>query len=195
MRFRAHAGTFIYCSLALLLAAGLYQRVANPSLEYRLDPSPAQSAPMQAREHEHPPLAPEDAEKLAQAMAGLRENPADAGRLLAIAGIFSRNKDWINAITFLKRAAAADPADARPPAYLGVAYSARGEFAKAAEALENALALAPGDAAVQFSLAHIYRDRCNKPERAKELFEAVAASPSADSTLREQARRELGLKP
>lgn len=187
-QFRTHAVAFLAACLMLMLAAGLYQRVANPSLEYHLDHAPAASE----ADHDHPPLSPEETEKLNRAMADLGTAPNDIGKLLAIADIFRRNKDWINAAAFLARAAEAAPADMRPRYYQGVTLAQKGEFANAAMAFEHALRLAPENAPAQFNLAVLYRYHLDKPEKARSLFNAIASSPSSDASLRQKAKEELG---
>lgn len=188
--FRAHAVTFLAASLVLLLAAGLYQRVANPALHLHMDAPPpaAQAAPA---DHDHPPLTPEDNAKLGQAMGKLRENPADTETLLEIAAIFSRNNDWINAVTFLERAAQAAPKDMRPRFFLGVALASQGRHAEAAAAFEKTLTLAPGNAEARFNLGILYRYYLHQNDKAADLFRTVAESPEAGENLRELARKEL----
>lgn len=186
--FRANGATFLGLAVLLLLATGLYQRVANPSLAHHLD-APQSAAP--AADHDHPPLTPQDTEKLGQAMAQLRERPADTNLLLSIADIFNRNKDWRNAVEFLSRAAEIAPKDMRPQYFLGVALASSGEHANAAAAFEKALAIDPTSAQSRFNLAVLYRYYLNRPEKAKELLQEVAASPLAEPALREQAKKEL----
>ena len=186
--FRPHAGTFLFLGLALLLATGLYQRVANPSLEYRLG-APASNA--QAAEHEHPPLTPEDAQALSRAMAKLQRNPSDLDLTLHIAAIFSRNKDWINAVAFLDKALHLAPSDMRPRYFLGVALAGKGEYAQSATAFEQALAIEPDNVHSMFNLGILYRHYLRKPGEAAELFRKVTASPNADNELRKKAEEEL----
>lgn len=187
--FRANGAAFLGFALLLLLAVGLYQRIANPSLTYHLDAQ--QHAPAPAADHDHPPLAPEDAEKLGNAMTRLRENPADAELLLSIADIFGRNKDWRNALGFLERAAEVAPKDFRPQYLRGITLANMNEHARAAEAFEKALELDATNTRSRFNLAVLYRYYLNKPEKARELLRDVASSPLADPALREQAKKEL----
>lgn len=115
MRFRAHAGTFLFFCLALMLATGVYQRVANPALSYHLDhpveeqntpQAPLPQAPLPQPSGPGMRMTPEQSEKLAHAMAELKENPNDAAILLRIATIFSDLGDRQNAERFAARAAA-----------------------------------------------------------------------------------------
>ena len=189
MRFRTHAGTFLACGLVLLLATGLYQRVANPSLEYHLEhgqadsAAPAEDAPL--------PMSLEEREKLARAMAGLREDPLNAETHMLIANIFMRHKDWHNAVAFMERAVAAAPENA--PAWHGYGLMLFGhkEFAKSAEAFERALALNPGYVSAMTNLIILYRRELGKPERATELARAVLVLPQADEHAKNIARNEL----
>lgn len=180
---------FLVFAIVLLLCAGLYQRIANPSLEHRLAVSSAATG--QAAEHEHPPLTPDDTEKLGQAMAKLREHPADVNLLLSIADIFSRNKDWLNAEGFLNRAVEIAPRDMRPRYLLGVALAGKGDYPAAAAAFEKALTIDPTSAQSRFNLAILYRYYLDKPEQAVALLREVAASPVAAPALREAATKEL----
>lgn len=113
MRRNARAGTFLFCCLALLLATGLYQRVANPSLEHHLRHSPASmpekpiptSSPAPGLE-KPVPFSPADAETLAKAMKELRDTPNNPDIHRRIAEIFLRYNDQRTAAKFLERAAA-----------------------------------------------------------------------------------------
>ncbi len=118
MRPHVRAGTFLFCCLVLLLGAGIYQRIARPSLEYHLRQTPARlpekpipsSAPgTDAAVPQTTPLTPEDAETLANAMRELRGQPDNPEIYRRIADIFIRHKDWHNAAKFLERAAALTP--------------------------------------------------------------------------------------
>lgn len=193
-RFQAYAPAFLACCVAALLATGLYQRVANPELHYHMQ-SPAtatQTAP--PPDHDHPPLGPEDTASLGQAMNKLRATPGDVETLLEIAAIFSRNRDWINAVTFLERAVAANPSDMRPRYFLGVALASQGRHAMAAKAFEETLALSPANDHARFNLGILYRYYLDRPDKALELFTAVAESPEADESLRNMAQKELAKK-
>lgn len=190
-RMRSHAGTFLVCAAALLLLAGIYQRVANPSLTFHLETA----APADAAGHDHPALAPEDAEMLGRAMARLQKTPEDLDLLLSIAAIFSRNKDWINAVGFLDRAVHLAPSDMRPHYYLGIAFASQGDYAKAEKAFESALAASPGNPETMFSLGVLSRYHLGKPQKAAEMFRAVAASPAAREDLRKNAREQLTTGP
>lgn len=183
---RARAGAFLTASILLLLCAGLYYRVAEPSLTFFMETGDARTA-----DHDHPPLAQDDAEQLGRAMARLEKNPDDADLMLHIAEIFIRNKDWRNAVSFLERAALLAPADMRPPYFLGLALSGGGEYARAEKAFLKALEASPGNPQSMFNLAVLYRYHLGEPEKAAELFAAVAASPASDAPLRDGARREL----
>lgn len=186
-RFRPRAAAFLFCAIALLFLTGIYQRVASPSLIYPMDEGAASSA----EEHDHPPLTPEDSEKLAQAMTALQKDPENVDRLLSIAHIFSRNKDWMNAIGFLDRATHLAPNDMRPQYFLGLAFASTGDHFKAEKSFEQALGIAPGNPQAMFNLAVLYRYHLGKPEKADELFRAVAISPMTESGLRESARRQI----
>lgn len=121
MRFNAHAGTFLFCCLVLLLATGLYQRVARPSLDYHLEHSSAQLPEKSSQPAPAPTsgtanamrMPPEDAAMLGQAMKTLRDQPNNPEILITIADIFIRHKDWQNAAHFLQHAATAAPGDVR----------------------------------------------------------------------------------
>ena len=189
LNFRSNGAVFLGFAILLLLATGLFQRVANPSLTYHLDAQP--SAVPTATEHDHPPLTPEDAETLGKTMAQLRERPTDINLLLSIADIFNRNKDWRNAIGFLERAAAAAPQDMRPQYFMGVTLAGQGEHARAAVAFEKVLAIDPANVQARFNLAILHRYYLNEPNSAERMLREVVASPLADPSLREQAKKEL----
>lgn len=201
MQFHSHAGTFIACGLALLLATGLYQRVANPSLEYHLNHGPsassASSAPSMPPDGMAPgaetpePMSAGEREKLAKAMADLRENPANAETHMLIADIFLRHKDWHKAIRFMERAVAVAPDNATAWHAYGFVLFGHKEFEKSGEAFERALVLKPGYASAMTNLIILYRQKLGKPERAKELAKAVLASPDADEHAQNIARDAL----
>lgn len=191
--FRNYGASFLGFAILLLLVAGFYQRIVNPSLEYRLG-VPVTGATA-SQDHDHPPLPEKDAEELGRAMAQLRDNPANPDLLIFIADIFSRNKDWLNAVGFLNRAAEIAPSDMRPHYYLGVALAGKGEHANAAAAFEKALHLAPDSAQSRFNLAILYRYYLNRQEKAVELLRAVANAEETDGALRRKAQEELASHP
>ena len=198
MHFRAHAGTFLACSLVLLLATGLYQRVANPALEYHLEhssvatPTPAVPSTSVASDTGAPlPIRPEDGEKLAQAMADLKKNPTNAQTNMLIANIFMQHRDWHNAVKFMERAVSAAPDDAAVWHSYGLILFGHKEYEKSTEAFERALALNPSDTSAMTNLIVLYRREPGNPERALELARAVLASPKADEHTKNIAKSEL----
>lgn len=185
MRFSAHAGTVVICFAVLLGATFLYQRVANPSLEYTLDtPQTATSG------HEHPPLAPEDAKALGSLMEELRAKPDDSEIVLRIVAIFMRNSDWINAAAFLDKAAELAPEHNRAWHLLGFVRSQQGQYRQAAEAFEKAVAIS-AEPQSMFSLGVMYRYHLNQEQKALAQFIAVKNSPKSDNPLRERAEQEI----
>ncbi len=191
---------FLIVAVLAVLAAGVYQRVINPSLTQALNvPSSERGAMPQGAAEEGQqrppmPLPQADGAELAALMARLKEMPTNLDILLEISGIFTRNKDWPNALGFLRRAAELAPADMRPPYFLGITLAAKGDFADAAAAFEKALLLSPGNAAASFNLAIMYRHYLNQPDKGKELLQAIIASKDADEAIKDRARQELERK-
>ena len=189
---RARSRTFLLLSLLLLLAAGLYYRVAHPSLRYHLEHGPSVASPSAADPaHDHPPLSPEENAELARLMGVLRQSPSDVNSLLAIADLFSRNKDWRNALAFFDRAAQAAPSDMRPWYFRGVALAGIQDYAGAAAAFEHALERVLGNDSIRYNLAVLYRYHLNRPSEAASLFGAIVASPAAPESLKARAREEV----
>lgn len=186
MRFSAHAGAFILCCVVLLFGTFIYQRVANPSLEYSLD-APASAA---NPDHDHPPLTPEDTKALGSLMEELRAKPTDPALTLRIADIFVRNKDWMNAAAFLEKAAELAPNEHRPWHLLGFARSQQGQYDEAAKAFEKAVSIG-SEPQSMFSLGVMYRYHLNRQQKALEQFIAVKNSPKSDASLREMAEKEI----
>lgn len=185
MRFSAHAGTVVICFAVLLGAACIYQRVANPSLEYTLDTP--QTVP---NDHEHPPLAPEDAKALGNLMEELRAKPDDSEIVLRIVALFMRNNDWINAAAFLEKAAELTPENNRVWHLFGFVRSQQGQYRQAAEAFEKSVAIS-AEPQSMFSLGVMYRYHLNQEQKALAQFIAVKNSAKSDTALREKAEQEI----
>ena len=197
MLFRAHAGTFLFCCLALLLATGLYQRVANPSLEYHLEHAatptergmpPSAAAP---GEDTPTPLTPEFAEKLARAMKDLREQPGNPEIHMYIADIFVRHNDWHSAAKFMERAVAAAPENAKAWYAYGMVLSGHKEYEKAAQAFEKVLTLDAANTDAMANLITLYRRDLNQPMKAVGLAEKILAAPDAGETAKKIAGEAL----
>ena len=197
MRFRAHAGTFLFCCLALLLATGIYQRVANPSLEYHLEHAatptergmpPSTAAPGTDNAI---PLTPEFAEKLGQAMKDLREQPGNPEIHMYIADIFVRHNDWHSAAKFMERAVAAAPDNAKAWYAYGMVLSGHKEYAEAAQAFERSLSLDAANTDAMANLITLYRRELNQPLKAVGLAEKILAAPEAGETAKKIAGEAL----
>lgn len=186
MRFSAHAGTFILCCVVLLFGTFIYQRVANTSLEYRLDAPQSAAAP----DHDHPPLTPEDTKALGSLMEELRVKPGDAALTSRIADIFVRNKDWMNATAFLEKVTELTPSDHRAWHLLGFVRSQRGQYGEAAQAFEKAVSRS-SEPQSMFSLGVMYRYHLNQQQKALDQFIAVKNSPKSDDSLRGMAEKEI----
>jgi tetratricopeptide (TPR) repeat protein len=198
LRRQPPAALFLGACLALLLITGLGYRFLHPSLIYSTDMprkaaplAPERSQNMENPDHTHPQLSPEDATELAQKMALLRRESATPALLLEISDIFTRNKDWINAVRFLQRLAALTPEDPQPFQLLGIAFTAGREYAQAASAYEKVLVLDPDHVAAQFNLGLLYRDHLQNRDKARELLRRAADSPATGEDLKARARREL----
>lgn len=195
---RAFAVATLSCCLMLLLLTAVYQRMANPSLSRHLDHGPentaAQTSGQEAAQPASPALPPQEAEALSQAMADLKGAPNDVSRILQVADIFNRNRDWANALAFLARATQAAPNDPRPWHHLGVTHAKSGNFSAAVQSFERAITIAPDNHRAHFNLAVIYRHYLNQPDRAAALLKTITDSPTADPMLKERAAAELARK-
>ena len=182
MRFRAHAGTFLFCCLVLKLAAGLYQRVANHSLEYHLDHSDSQAAAAMPPPASTPSsenavtLTPESMEKLGKAMQDLREQPENVEIHMYIADIFVRNQDWHNAVKFMERAVNTAPDNARAWHAYGLVLFGHKDFEQSARAFERALVLDPDNTDAMANLVTLYGRELRQPEKAAELAGKILSS-------------------
>ncbi len=172
----------------------LYQLADGPGLTVRPAhnhpegvPVPAQAFAPDAPENSLPPG--EEAE-LTRLMGELQAAPTDIPTLLAIADLFSRNKDYARADTFLIRAAAAAPNDMRPPYFQGLNFTRSGNYSAAEKAFARASSLEQGSSAA-YSLAILYKYHLRQPEKASELFQTLLASPHTVPAIRERVQREL----
>lgn len=186
MRFSAHAGSFIICCIVLLFGTFIYQRVANPSLEFQLN-TPQSTA---NADHDHPPLSPEDAKTLGALMEEMRAKPDDAALSLRIADIFVRNRDWINAAAFLEKTTTLAPGNNTAWHLLGFALSEQKQYEKAAEAFTKAVAIKREPQSL-FSLGIIYRYHLHSPDAAKAAFSQIVTMSPVDETLFKRAEKEL----
>lgn len=191
--------------LIAMFAAVVYQRVQGPGLvvaarhnhpvsgapEGQAQNTASSGAPGASSPWQAPAgLSNEDADELGRLMALLQASPRDLPALLAIADIFSRNREWTQAGAFLQRARAAAPGDVRPLHLLGLNHTAMGDYASAEAAFEDALALG-SNPAVSYSLAILYTRYMKTPGKAIPLLEALLREDAAPPAIRERATEEL----
>ena len=172
-------------ALCAMLGAALVQRVLHPDMTMQLRPGEQRFPVSQADTPTND--KPNDVGVLMKAVA---ENPNDRESLLKLTELFMRAQNWDAAESFVKRAAALDAQDARPPFLLGVILHNQGKHEEAAQSLGKTIALRD-TAPARYSLGILCMYYLGRRDEGLDHLRKALTDPAIDPDLKKSIEEEL----